>query len=184
MEDTKIIELYFLRSEDAIRQTHAAYGKRLLRLSDNIVHSREDAEESVNDTYLKAWNSIPPTKPERLFSYLARICRNLSFDCLSRNNAVKRKAEVVPLTQELEQCFPGGTLEDRWNEKELGVLVNAFLETLTPENRMIFVRRYWYADSTAEIARRYGIQENALVTRLYRIRKKLAENLKKEGIAV
>ncbi len=184
MEDAKIIELFFARNEEAIAQTDAAYGSRLLRLADNIVHSREDAEESVNDTYLKTWNSIPPRKPSHFFPYLARICRNLSLDRLDWANAAKRKAEVVSLTQEMEQCIPDIRRDAELDERELGRILNAFLETLSPENQMVFVRRYWYVDTTAEIAARYGIKESTLITRLHRIRTKLAEYLNKEGIAV
>ncbi len=184
MEDAKIIELFFARDEEAIRQTDAAYGRRLLRLADNIVHSREDAEESVSDTYLKTWNTIPPKKPNNFFSYLARICRNLSLDKLDWANAAKRKAEVVSLTQEMEQCIPAAGRDAQLDERELGRLLNAFLTTLTPENRMVFVRRYWYVETTAEIAQRYGIKESTLITRLHRIRAKLSDYLKKEGIPV
>ncbi len=184
MKDEEIIELYFDRKEEAIAETHGVYGGKLLRLSDNIVHCREDAQECVNDTYLKTWNSIPPKRPTHFYSYLARICRNLSLDLLDRDKAAKRRAEVVSLTQEMEQCIPASQRTAERNEKELGRLLNAFLETLTPENRMVFVRRYWYVETTAEIAKRYGIKESALATRLFRLRGKLAEYLKQEGVAV
>ncbi len=184
MKDEEIMELYVSRSEEAIAQTHRSYGGKLLRLSDNIVHCREDAQECVNDTYLKTWNTIPPKRPTHFYSYLARICRNLSLDLLDRAKADKRKAEVVSLTQEMEQCIPASQRDADLSEKELGRILNGFLATLTPENRMVFVRRYWYVETTAEIAKRYGIKESTLVTRLFRLRGKLAEYLKQEGIAV
>ena len=107
MNDEQIIQLFFTRNEDAIRQTDDRYGAKLTRLSENIVGSREDAQECVNDTYFKAWDTIPPTKPVHFFAYLAKICRHLAFDRLDWNNAAKRKAEVVALTQEMEECIPG-----------------------------------------------------------------------------
>lgn len=184
MNDEKIIELFFARSEEAIQQTDAAYGKRLTHLSENILKNTEDAQECVSDTYFRAWNSIPPTRPRSLFAYLARICRNASLTKLNWSNAAKRKAEVVSLTQEMEQCIPDSHLEKEMDERELGRLLNAFLETLSPENQMVFVRRYWFVETTAEISARYGIKESALNTRLHRLRKKLAEYLDKEGITV
>ncbi len=184
MEDANIIALFFDRNEEAIRQTHAVYGRRLYHISDNILRSPEDAEECVNDTYLKTWNDIPPTSPRSLFGYLARICRNLSLTRLDWANAKKRKAEVVSLTQEMEQCIPDVHRNAQMEARELGRLLNAFLETLSPENQMVFVRRYWFVETTAEIAQRYGIKEATLVTRLYRIRGKLAEYLAKEGVSV
>ena len=114
MNDEQIIQLFFTRNEDAIRQTDGRYGAKLIRLSENIVGSREDAQECVNDTYLKAWNTIPPTKPIHFFAYLAKICRHLAFDRLDWNNAAKRKAEVVALTQEMEECIPG-----QWQETDV-----------------------------------------------------------------
>lgn len=184
MEDEKIIELYFARDEEAIRQTERTYGSRLLALAQNVLRSRQDAEESVNDTYLKAWQTIPPQKPQRFFGYLAKICRHLALGKLDWNNAAKRKAEVVSLTQEMELCIPDTRREMQLEGKALGEVVNAFLQTLTPENRMVFLRRYWYVDTVAEIAERYGISESAVMTRLHRTRTKLSAYLKKEGIAV
>ncbi len=184
MDDETIIGLYFARNEEAIARTDAAYGTRLLHISDNILHSREDARECVNDTYLRTWKSIPPTRPRSLYSFLAKICRNLSLTRLDWANAAKRRAEVVSLTQEMEQCIPAVHRDTEPDAKELGRALNTFLGTLSPENRMIFVRRYWYVETTAEIAARYGIREGALNTRLHRLRNKLADYLEQEGIAV
>lgn len=184
MEDKNIINLYFLRSEEAITETDRRYGRRLHQIADNILKSPEDAEESVSDTYLKAWQTIPPQKPVHFFAYLARICRNFSLDRLDWRNAAKRSAQVVSLTQEMELCIPDKSRDSQLSGRELGRLLNAFLATLTPENRMIFLRRYWYIDSVGDIAARYGITENAVSTRLHRTREKLAAYLKKEGIAV
>lgn len=184
MNDDQIINLFFTRSEDAIQQTAYKYGARLAGLAVNIVKSNEDAEECVNDTYLKAWDTIPPTRPDHFFAYLAKICRCFAFGRLDWKNAAKRKAEVVALTQEMEECIPGSCQDDQMEGRELSAIISAFLRTQTPENRMIFVRRYWYADSIEEIAGRYEITQSAVLMRLSRTRTKLAAYLKKEGIRV
>ena len=170
MNDEQIIQLFFTRNEDAIRQTDDRYGAKLTRLSENIVGSREDAQECVNDTYLKAWNTIPPTKPIHFFAYLAKICRHLAFDRLDWNNAAKRKAEVVALTQEMEECIPGHWQEKDVRSAEISRLVSSFLWKQTADNRMIFVRRYWFGDSVSEIALRYEISQSAVLMRLSRMR--------------
>ena len=184
MDDSKIIELFFARNEDAIAQTDTAYGKRLHRLADNIVKNEQDAEESVSDTYLKAWETIPPRKPTHFFAYLARICRNFALDKLDWKNAAKRKAEVVSLTDEMALCIPDTQRDRELEGKELGRILDAFLRTLTPENRMVFMRRYWYVDTIAEIAARFSISESAVQMRLNRTRTKLSAYLEKEGIRV
>ena len=164
MEDMQIITLFLARNEDAIRHTDDTYGRRLYHLADGILRSGQDAEESVSDTYLKAWNTIPPRRPQHLFAYLAKICRNFSLDRLDWKNAAKRKAEVVSLTQEMELCIPDTQRERQRDGKELGMVLDAFLRTLTPENRVVFLRRYWYVDTIAEIAVRYGLSESAVQT--------------------
>lgn len=184
MEDAKIIALFWKRNEQAVKETDIAYGRKLYNLSNRILNNREDAEESVSDTYLKAWNTIPPRRPQHLFAYLAKICRNFSLDRLDWKNAAKRKAEVVSLTQEMELCIPDTQRERQRDGKELGMLLDAFLRTLTPENRMVFLRRYWYVDTIAEIAVRYGLSESAVQMRLSRTRAKLSTYLEKEGIFV
>ena len=184
MNDNEIIQLFFTRNEDAIQQTADRYGASLTRLSENILRNREDAQECVNDTYLKAWDTIPPTRPKRFFTYLARICRYYAFDRLDWNNAAKRKAEVVALTQEMEECIPGTWLEEELTNAEISSLIGDFLRKQPADTRMIFVRRYWYGDSISEIALRYEISQNAVMMRLSRTRGKLAAYLKKEGIRV
>ncbi len=184
MDDNQIIKLFFARNEDAIRHTDETYGRRLFVLADNIVRNDQDAEESVSDTYMKAWETIPPQQPLHFFAYLAKICRNFALGKLDWKNAAKRKAEVVSLTQEMEQCVPDTTREARLEGEELGRILTDFLWSLTPENRMVFMRRYWYADTVAQIAARYGISESAVMTRLSRTRAKLCTYLEKEGIRV
>ena len=184
MDDKKIIELFLARNEDAIKHTDDTYGRRLFHLADNIVRNDQDAEESVNDTYMKAWNTIPPRKPQYFFAYIAKICRHFALDKLDWNNAAKRKAEIVSLTQEMELCIPDARQEWTLSGKELGRVLDLFLRTLTPENRVVFMRRYWYADSIAEISARYGIGESAVQMRLSRTKAKLCTYLEKEGIRV
>ena len=184
MEDQGILKLFFARSEQAIAETDRKYGGYCYSIAYNILSSKEDSEESVSDTYLKAWNTIPPRRPQHLFAYLAKICRNFSLDRLDWKNAAKRKAEVVSLTQEMELCIPDTQRERQRDGKELGMLLDAFLRTLTPENRMVFLRRYWYVDTIAEIAVRYGLSESAVQMRLSRTRAKLCTYLEKEGIFV
>lgn len=182
MKDDEIIALYFRRDEDAIRQTELAYGGKLYNLSYRLLWNREDAEESVSDTYMKAWENIPPTKPTFFYAYLAKICRFLAMGKLDWNNAAKRKAEVVELSDEMENCIPDLNREMQIQSQELGALLNEFLGTLSPENRQIFMRRYWYAESIAEIAQRFHLGESNVKTKLMRTRNALRSFLEKEGI--
>ena len=184
MEDSKIIALFFARNEDAIKYTDATYGRRLFALADNIVRNDQDAEESVSDTYMRAWVTIPPQKPRYFFAYLAKICRHFALDKLDWKMAAKRNGEVISLTQEMEVCIPDCGRDREMESKELGQILDAFLRTLTPDNRMVFMRRYWYLDTIAEIAVRYGLSESAVQMRLSRTRNKLAAYLEKEGIRV
>ncbi len=184
MEDSKILELFFARDEEAIRQTQKTYGGRLHHLAEGIVKDKQDAEESVSDTYLKAWETIPPQKPTYYFAYLAKLCRHFALGRLDWNNAKKRKAEVVSLTQEMEGCIPDSRREVELSGKELGQLLDRFLRQQRPENRMIFLRRYWYVDTVGEIARRYGISESAVSMRLNRTKQKLKVFLEQEGVSV
>lgn len=184
MEDSEIIKLFFARNEEAIKQTDHTYGRRLFQLANNIVRNDQDAEESVSDTYMRAWETIPPHRPEYFFAYLAKICRHVALDRLDWKNAAKRNAQVVSLTQEMEQCVPDGSRDRQVAEEALGMALDAFLRTLTPENRAVFLRRYWYGDSIGEIVARYGISESAVWMRLNRTRGKLRSYLQKEGIRV
>ena len=184
MEDSKILELYFARNEDAIRHTDDTYGRRLYHLADSIVKNGQDAEESVSDTYMRVWDTIPPQKPQHFFAYLAKICRNFALKKLDWKHAAKRNGEVVSLTEEMEMCIPDQSRDRELEARELGMLLDQFLRTLTPENQMVFLRRYWYVDTIAEIAARYGISESAVQMRLNRTRAKLCTYLEKEGINV
>lgn len=184
MKDEAILDLYFSRDESAIAETDAAYGRSLLALSSRILNNLQDAEESVNDTYLKTWERIPPQRPNHFFGFLAKICRFYSMNRLDWNTAAKRSAQVVSLTQEMELCIPDQKREQEWEARELGRTLNRFLETLPQESRVLFLRRYWYADSIGEIAARYSLTESKVKTTLHRTRQKLSEYLAQEGIAV
>lgn len=183
MEDETIIALYFARDPDAIERTGEKYGERLLGLSRRLLVILQDAEECVNDTYLGAWNSIPPQRPVYFFAYLAKLCRNLACNRLDRRNAKKRQAEIVELTAELALCVPDPAAEREREAAELAESLNAFLRTLPKETRQIFLRRYWYAESVREIAERFGFGESRVKTLLFRTRQKLREYLDKEEIA-
>ena len=184
MEDAKIIELFFQRNEQAVKETDTAYGRRLYLLSNSILNNREDAEESVSDTYMETWNSIPPKRPKYFYAFLASVCRNMSFNRLDWRLAAKRNAEVVSLTQELEMCIPDSRQDGEMDRRELRRVLETFLDSLSKESRLIFLRRYLYVDTMAEIAARYGISESKVKTQLHRTRAKLHTHLKKEGIYV
>ena len=184
MDDSKIIELFFTRNQEAIQQMDKVYGRRLFLLADGIVRNEQDAEESVSDTYMKAWETIPPQRPVHFFAYIAKICRNLALKRVDWKNAQKRSAQIVTLTQEMEGCIPDAARERETDARELGRILDAFLRTLTPDNQMVFLRRYWYADTVAQIAARYNLGESAVQMRLSRTKGKLAAYLAKEGIQV
>ena len=184
MTDSQIIALFWERNDNAIDETDAVYGRKLYAISDRILHSRQDAEESVSDTYMRAWESIPPQKPMYFFAYLAKICRNFALSRLQWNSAAKRSAEIVSLTQEMEACIPDRSHERKLEGEEIGRVLNRFLGSISLESRLIFMRRYWYTDSIQEIAVRYHISQSKVKTRLHRTRKKLQQYLEKEGIYV
>ena len=184
MEDAKIIELFFQRNEQAVKETDIAYGRKLFVLSNNILNNREDAEESVSDTYMETWKLIPPKTPKYFYAFLASICRNMSFNRLDWRLAAKRNAEVVALTQEMELCIPDSAQEREMDRRELRRILETFLDSLPKESRLIFLRRYLYVDTVAEIAARYGISQSKVKTQLHRTRTKLYNYLAQEGICV
>lgn len=184
MTDHQIIELYWARSEDAIKQTDIVYGRKLHNLAHRIVQNFEDAQECVSDTYFKTWDTIPPQRPSYFFAYLAKICRNFALGVLDWKSATKRNGEVVALSAEMEACIPDPQHERKLEGEELGEVLNRFLESLSVDNRIIFLRRYWYLDTIAEIADRYGMTQSKVKTQLHRTRAKLHSFLEKEGIRV
>ena len=183
MEDGQIIDLYWNRDQRAIRETDGKYGGLLHSISWNLLHSREDAEECVNDTYLRVWEAIPPTRPGAFRTWLGQITRNLSLDRWKSRRAEKRGGGAEALLGELEDCLPGPagrSVEDL----ELAELLNGFLRGLSPEGRAVFLRRYWYGQSVAEIAGTLGCGEGKVKSSLFRSRRALREFLEKEGVAV
>lgn len=184
LEDEKILALYWARDAAAIEETGIKYGERLQHLAGRLLHIHEDVEECVNDTYLGAWNAIPPTWPVYFFAFLAKLCRNLACNRLDWMGAAKRHADVVPLTEELAACIPGTSAAQEQEARELGALLSAFLRDLPQENRLFFLRRYWFMDSVKEIAVRYGVSESRVKTSLFRTRGKLRVYLEKEGVSI
>ena len=182
MDDNKIIELYWRRDEDAITQTKECYGGRLRALSYRILHSHEDAEECENDTYMKAWESIPPQKPRHFFAYLAKICRNTALKMLEKQKAEKRSAVLVELSQELTECLPDKHSLENTAEQELGDIISTFLKTVSRENRIIFIRRYFLSETISDISKALGISESKVKSSLFRTRNKLRNYLSEEEL--
>ena len=184
MEDSSIIELYWQRQERAIQETAQKYGTFLRNLAWNILHSHDDAEECVNDTYLRAWNAIPPRRPNDLGTYLGKITRNLSIDRLRSRSREKRGGGEVPLAlEELEEVVAGSdSPENEAVRKELVAGLNRFLSELTRQERYVFVRRYWYLDSLGDIAKSTGFSGSKVASMLYRLRGRLKKQLIKEEL--
>ncbi len=182
MEDAKIIDLYFERSQDAITETSNKYGRACLAISKNILSDLQDAQECVNDTYLGAWNAIPPARPDPLSAFLFRITRNISLTRYHKNTAAKRDSRCTVSFEELQDTL--GTQEgpeEYAQREELRQTIEGFLDRLSPENRVIFLRRYWFFDDYSQIARRTRLTEKIISMRLVRMRKKLKQHLEKEG---
>ncbi len=186
MEDGKIIELYWNRDEKAIEETKSAYGNYLEAISARILKDKRDAEECVSDTYLGAWNSIPPERPGILSAYLARITRNLSLKKLRDRSALKRGGgETEIVFHELEDVlFEHNGIEDALSLKELSSHISRFLETRKKSERQVFIRRYFYFDSVEDISRGFGYSIGKVKMMLKRTRDSLREALEKEGIFV
>lgn len=183
MEDERIVELFWERSEDAIKETSEKYGSYLTSISYSILSNIEDAKECVNDTYHDAWNCIPPHRPSILSSFLGKITRRISISKWRWLHAEKRGgSEMILALEELTECVSGtGTVEGEIHRKELAALLNGFLGNLSETERNIFLRRYWYLDSISAIAKQYGFSESKVTSMLHRIRKKLHALLAKEG---
>lgn len=181
MEDRQIISLLWARAENAIGALAQQFGHRLQRLAENILHNPWDAQEVVNDTYLALWNTIPPQRPEPLTPFVLRLCKNIAVSRLRGNFAVKRSGYEIAL-DELSETIGTASLEETIAARELGQAIDRFLDTLSTENRVIFLRRHWYGDGVSEIAKRMGMSENTVSVRLGRTRTKLRAYLVKEGM--
>ena len=183
MNDEKIIEMFFNRSEQAIRELNNKYGKICHNLSYNIVNNSQDAEECVNDAYLGAWNAIPPARPNPLLTYICKIVRNISLKLYWRKEADKRNSHYTIAMEEIEACIADpNTVEAEIEAKELANIIEEFLDTLTLENRVIFMRRYWFSDSYKGIAELTGLSEKNISVRLTRIREKMRQYLLERGV--
>jgi len=183
MEDSLILDMFFERNENAIKETEKKYGSRLLGISQNITGNKSDAEECVNDTYLAAWNQIPPTRPDNYFAFLCRIVRNISYNLFHKNTAQKRSANIISLDDELSEIIPDTRSFDS-NESELGAAIDRFLRRQEKSIQLLFIRRYFYGDSISALSELSGLVESAISMRLMRIRKKLKVYLEKEGFNV
>lgn len=183
VDDKQIVQLFWDREETAIPATAEKYGDYCTAIARNILHSAEDAEECVNDTYLQAWNAIPPNRPLVLRAFLGKITRNLCFNRYKQGMTEKRGGGELPVVlEELAEVASGGDdTQQMLDQKELSVAINAFLGTLSPEKRRIFVGRYWYADSITVMAQRYGMREGTISMQLNRLRKQLKMYLTERG---
>lgn len=183
LDDNRIVELYLLRDETAIRQTCEKYGTRLRTLAYGIIRDQQTAEECENDTYMEAWNNIPPHEPRSyLYAFLARITRHISLNFCRDRSRLKRNAFLCELSAEMEQCIPApDDTQCRIDDMALREAINGFLGTLGEEKRNLFIRRYWYLDSIADISERFALSESKVKTTLYRCRNQLREHLEKEG---
>lgn len=184
MEDEQIVTLYWNRDEAAIQETQAKYDRYLTKIACNILADMEDSRESVNDTYLAAWNTMPPRRPNILSAFLGKLTRYISLDRWKKRSAQKRGGGQVALSlEELEECISGGDdPEKEVDRKELLRYLNRFLDALSETQRRVFVCRYWYLESIPEIAARFGFSESKVTAMLHRLREKLRARLQLEGL--
>lgn len=180
MNDNDLIEMYFQRNERAVAITSDIYGGRLNCLAQNMLLSKEDASECVNDTYMKVWNAIPPERPQNFLAFIARICRNTCLNRIDYLNAGKRKAQIVELTRELENCIASPDDNDS-GDSAIANVISEYLHSISQSRRVIFVRRYWYSDSISDISARMNMKESAVKVTLHRTRKELKAFLEKRG---
>ena len=181
MQDNEILDLYFARDEQAITETDKKHGAACMQVSMNILSSKPDAEECVNDTYLALWNAIPPEEPDPLCAYAYRVGRNIALKRLRSNTAAIRCAGYDLSLDELAECIPAGDLWEQMEARELAKLLNRFLKQQSAENRRLFLLRYWFGDSVQEIGKQLGMKPGTVSVRLNRIRAALKDYLSKEG---
>lgn len=182
MDDELIIDLFWKRSEAAITESDRKYGSYCRSIAYSILNDRQDSEECVNDTWLRAWDAIPPQRPSKLSAFLGRITRNLSLDRYDYNHAAKRSQPLDPLLSELSECIPDQ--RDGYAQTELTEILNQFLHSLDREKRNLFLRRYWYCESIEDLSKRYGLSQSAVKSSLFRVRSKLKDYLEKEGVGI
>ncbi len=184
MDDLKIIELYFQRNESAITETDVKYGRLCHSIAQNILADFQDSEECVNDSYLGVWNAIPPTRPKSLSAFLCGIVRNLALKKLRFNSAAKRTSSMEISLAELEETVPDNRYRPDISDEELGRLLSEFLMSQSPDVRNAFIRKYWYFDSIADIAKRYSFRESKVKSMLFHARERLKDFLEKEGVLI
>ena len=183
LEDSKIIELFFDRSEEAITELSKKYGQVCKSVAENILNNQLDSEECVNDAFLAVWNTIPPQKPEHLLSYVCRIVRNLAIKKYHANTAQKRNSIYDVALDEIKECFPSSvSVEDEIESVEFSKEIDRFLESMDKQSRILFVRRYYYSDSIEDLAGLFRTSKHNISVRLSRIRKNLKKYLIKEGV--
>lgn len=185
MEDERIVDLYWKRSEEAISETSRKYGRYLWQIAYRILNNREDAGECENDTYAAAWSAMPPAYPKNLLAFLGRLARNIALDRYDYNRAKKRNGEFDLLLSELEECLVSpDTVETEMEAGYVAGLISDFLRSLDADSRCMFLRRYWYSDSIRDISRRFGMSDSKVKSNLFRTRKKLKECLNREGVVL
>ena len=185
MTDGEIIALYWQREARAIEESGRKYGSFVRRIALNILRDRRDCEECVSDVWLKAWNAMPPEKPVYLGGFFGRLTRNAAISRYRSEHAQKRYAGVQLMLEELEGCIPAPqTVERQLEGEELAAFINSWLAALQPEERVLFVKRYWYGISVAELARERGISPSSAAQRLYRLRQRLRAALEKGGLGI
>ena len=184
MDDTQIVELYWARKESAIEETEAKYGSYCRSIAGNILQNQDDAEECVNDTWLGAWNSMPPHRPSVLSTFLGKLTRRISIDKWRRTTAKKRGDGQLPLVlSELEDCISDGkSIEEETERKLLAEVIAAFIKSMPETEQKVFLCRYWYMDSVSSIATRFRFSESKVKSMLSRTREKLRVRLEKEGL--
>lgn len=181
MEDSEIVDLYWRRDERAIEETGRKYGSLCRSVAGNILGA-EDAEECVNDALHQAWTSIPPQRPDRLGAWLGKVTRNLALNLWDKNRARKRYAGMTALLDELAECVPGPiTVEKELEDRELSTAIDRWLRALPREDRVMFLRRYWYGVELRELAAKRGVSPNRLAQKMLRLRRSLKHTLEKEG---
>lgn len=185
MEDSQIISLFFKRDEAAISETKKKYGAFCHKIAFNILSSNADAEECVNDTYFQAWNTIPPQSPNKLGAWLGRVVRNIALNLWNKNHRKKRYTGMEKLLDELEECIPSPiTVEHKIEEKELIQFLNTWLASLSDDDRILFVRRYWNGEALNSLAAEYSIPPRNMAKRMYKLRQNLKLKLEKESYSL
>ncbi len=185
MDDTRIVALYWSRDEQAISETSAKYGAYCQQIAMNVLKNLQDAEECVNDTYLRAWNTIPPQRPTKLGAFLGKITRHLALDRFKARTAAKRQGDSFGVSlEELSECLSSGDFEAETDARAIGEAINGFLRKELPTARKIFVCRYFYGDSIEDICRRFSMTEAKVKSSLFRSRNRLRAHLEKEGIGL